>query len=132
MRTIRLERVDKEMPLPDRNPITLFAVAEANMVFGDIRYLKTGLNFYFPEDVQRNFSSLIPGMVILDHIQPLESCLQLIVLCCGMEVRIGRMQKIAAIHLFELQPMAVRFAEFVAGKRTICGGAEPIRQNANP
>jgi len=127
MRTIRLERTDKEMPLPDRNPIVLHAVEDANFCFGDIRYVKTGLRFYFPADMQRRFESLVPGIVILDSFQPeIDGCLQLIVLCVSMEVRLGRMQRVASLSLHDAPLIPLRFAEFVEGKRAIRGGPEPV------
>jgi hypothetical protein len=128
MRTIRLERIDKEIPQPDRNPIVLHSTEDANLYLGDIRYIKTGFRFYFPADIQRNIKSSVPGMVILDSTQPeVEGCFQLIVLCCAVEVRIGRGQPVANLSLFEIEPMVVRFAEFVEGKRVICGGAVEAR-----
>jgi hypothetical protein len=111
----------------------LHSTEDANFYFGDIRYVKTGLRFYFPGDVQRSLKSLVPGMAILDSTQPeVDGCFQLIVLCCAVEVRIGRGQRVASLSLFEMQPMAVRFAEFSEGKRVICGGAETAESDVAP
>jgi hypothetical protein len=126
MRTIRLERTDKSVPLPNNNPMTLHAVEDANFCLGDIRYIKTGLRFYFPVDIQPRLKSLVPGLVILGSTQPeVDGCFQLIVACVSMEVRLGKSQRVATVSLHEMALTSVRFAEFSDSKRVICGGPEP-------
>ena len=126
MKTIRIEKTNKEVPSPYANPITLHATEDSNFSFGDIRYIKTGIRFYFPVDIQKTFESMVPGIVIIGNTQPEpDGCLQLIVLCCSIDARIGRGQMVAKLSLFEEKPIPVRFAEFSDGKRMVlCDGIQ--------
>jgi hypothetical protein len=127
MKTIRLEKIDREIPLPTGNPFLLHAIEESVFNFGDIRYVRTGLKFFLPADFTLRVEMLIHGLQFLgeEKHQP-EGDFTLVVLCCGMKVSIGRMQHIAQVHLYEQKHDPVRFAEFTEGKRVIVGGAEQV------
>jgi len=132
MRTIRLEKTDKGMLPPNGNPISLQSMEDVNLGFGDIRYVKTGIRFYFPRDIQKMIESTIPGLFVLGVAQQEpDGCLQVVVCCCAVTIRIGRSQKIANMTLFEMSPLAIRFAEFDAGTRVIRGAPETIEDGGS-
>lgn len=125
MRTIRLEKTDKEIALPSTNPFILSATEDSNMGFGDIRYIDTGIRFYFPEDVVPYVEMLIPGLAYIGKSQgEVDGDLKLIVICCAMKATIGRMQQVAKITLRKMEVESVRFVQFDDGKRMVFGGAE--------
>lgn len=128
MRTIRLEKIDKEIVLPNTNPFVLSATEDSNMGFGDIRYVDTGIRFYFPEDIVPHVEMLIPGLVYIGKSQgEVDGGLQLIVICCAVKATIGRMQKIAKMTLRKMEVESVRFVQFDDGKRMIFGGSEKCK-----
>ena len=130
MKTIRIDMVDKEIPTPSENPVVLHAVEDSNMSFGDIRHIRTGIRFYVPADIEKVFHTRVPGLVILGHQQVEPSGdLILIVLCSIMSVRIGRMQPVAEMNLYEMKPVAVRFAMFGDGRRLMFGTGEKIENS---
>jgi hypothetical protein len=122
------------MPLPTENPVVLHAAEDSNMSFGDIRYIKTGIRFYIPDmGIEKTFKSRILGLVVLDSQQnAMDGDLQLIVLCCGMSVRIGRMQPVADMKLFEMKPVPIRFAAYSdEGKRLVFGRGEKVENSTD-
>lgn len=133
MRTIRIELTDKEMPPPTGNPLTLRAADDSNLTFGDIRYIKTGIRFFIPSGIETTIRSCVPGLVVIGSQQnDLDGDLQLVVLCCGMQTRIGRMQAVATMSIFEMKPAPVRFAVFSdGGKRVMFGGGEKIENSTD-
>ena len=128
MRSIRTERVDKEMVSPCTNPFIVSATEDANLGFGDIRYVDVGIRYYFPDDIVPNVEMLIPGLVCLGKSQgAVDGALNLIVICCAVKVTIGRMQQVAKITLHKMEAEHVRFVQFDDGKRMVFGGAEKCK-----
>jgi hypothetical protein len=131
MRTIRIDKIDKEMITPESNPMVLHSAEDYNFDFGGIRYIKTGLRFYFPADIQRFYSSVVPGIVILDAQQSnIDGDLQFVVLCVSMSASIKRMQPFVSVSFCQMNPCPIRFAEYSEeGKRFVFGRRENIENS---